>query len=77
MKPCGCKWCNDLRNIEPAKYISIEDKEKGKIIEQLDKEKRFVRITHNEDLTWNLEVMIGCPKCGYIFTEEDYDSYED
>ena len=20
-KPCGCSFCNDLRNIEPAKYI--------------------------------------------------------
>ena len=20
MKPCGCSFCNDLRNIEPAKY---------------------------------------------------------
>ena len=26
MKPCGCEYCNDLRNIEPAKYISGGDK---------------------------------------------------
>ena len=25
MKPCGCSFCNDLRNIESAKYIGGGD----------------------------------------------------
>lgn len=27
MKSCGCDFCDDLRNIEPAKYISGENEE--------------------------------------------------
>lgn len=26
MKHHGCEFCNDLRNIEPAKYIGCSDK---------------------------------------------------
>ena len=40
MKPCGYEWCNDLRNIEPAKYIgTMEDEKIEKIFEQFRKEK--------------------------------------
>ena len=42
MKPCGCDFCNDLRNIEPAKYIGGGSGSLQKFIEGAKKEKAFI-----------------------------------
>lgn len=72
MKPCGCEFCNDLRNIEPAKYISGGDKKFQEWINKAKAEKKFV-YNVREDL---FIIVSSCPACGYEFTEEDYDSYD-
>ena len=70
MKPYGCDFCNDLRNIEPASYIGGGDEEFKKWIEKAREEKKFIL-----DLGDEFAIVDKCPKCGYEFTEEDYDSY--
>ena len=39
MKRNGCDFCNDLRNVEPAKYIHSEDKGLQEFLEKADKNK--------------------------------------
>lgn len=36
MKSCECGFCNDLRNIEPAKYIGGGDEELQKFLKEAD-----------------------------------------
>lgn len=70
MKSCGCEFCNDLRNIEPASYIGGGDKEFKEWIDKAREEKKFIL-----DLGDKFAIIDKCPKCGYEFTEEDYDIY--
>lgn len=70
MKPCGCNFCNDLRNIEPAKYIGGGDEEFKKWIETAKEHKKFILCLKNKFM-----IIDNCPECGYEFTKEDYDSY--
>ena len=42
MKPCGCSFCNDLRNIEPAKYIGGGDDALKAFIKEASAKKQFV-----------------------------------
>ena len=70
MRPCGCDFCNDLRNIQPAKYIDSDNVHFQKWIKPAREQKKFIL-----DLGDLLEIIDECPKCGYKFTEEDYDSY--
>ena len=75
MKPCGCKFCNDLTNIEPAKYISGGDEDLKAFIKEASKNKQF--IYHYKDTEGMMFAIVeACPVCGYVFTEEDYDSYD-
>lgn len=76
MKPCGCSFCNDLRNIKPAMYIGVEssDQKLKDFIQQAKSKKQFIYQYHTND-GWVFEVINQCPVCGYQFTEEDYDSY--
>lgn len=74
MKQCGCDFCNDLRNIEPAKYIGGGDDELQEFIRNACEKKRFIHHYPVEDGTM-FEIILECPACGYIFTSEDYDSY--
>ena len=71
MKPYKCDFCNDLRNIQPASYIGGGSDEFKKWIEKARKEKKFIL-----DLGDKFVIVDKCPKCGYEFTEEDYDSYK-
>lgn len=74
MKQCGCIFCNDLRNIEPAKYIGSDDEELQDFLNEANDKKKF--IYHFRDSDNMIFVKINkCPECGYEFTEEDYDSY--
>lgn len=67
-------FCNDLRNIEPAKYIGSDDEELQKFCKEADNKKKF--IYHYKDGEHTIFVIIDkCPNCEYEFTEEDYDSY--
>lgn len=43
-KQCGCDFCNDLRNIQPAKYIGGGDEEFEKWIEEAKDAKQFILI---------------------------------
>jgi len=70
MKSYGCDFCNDLRNIEPASYISGGDEEFQKWINEAREQKKFIL-----DLGDKFAIIDECPKCGYKFTEEDYDNY--
>jgi hypothetical protein len=70
MKSCGCDFCNDWRNVEPAKYIGSNSKALQEWLEKADEEKKFVLLCAN-----GFAIVDKCPKCGYEFTEEDYDSY--
>ena len=74
MKSYGCCFCNDLRNIEPAKYIGGGNKETKEFLDKAKAEKKFI---HHYDINGVtvMEVTDKCPNCGYEFTEEDYDSY--
>lgn len=80
MKPCGCAFCNDLRNIQPAKYIALEHEERRDI--NADDEFREFIAKAKEDKSFlmfaedNVYVIKKCPRCGYVFSEEDYDSYD-
>ena len=74
MKPCGCDFCNDLRNIEPAKYIGGGDEELKKFIGKAKEKKQFVYHYPVDEGTM-FEIVDKCPKCGHEFTEEDYDNY--
>jgi hypothetical protein len=71
MKQHGCDFCNDLRNVEPAKYVGGGDENFKKQIEHAKKQKKFLLDTGSEFI-----VIERCPVCGYKFTEEDYDSYD-
>lgn len=74
MKSCGCMFCNDLRNIEPAKYIGGGDKELQDFCKEADIKKQF--IYHYKDGEYMVFAIVNkCPECGYEFTEEDYNSY--
>ena len=75
MKPCGCSFCNDLRNIEPAKYIGGGDDALKAFIKEASAKKQFVLHYQVEEGTM-FEIVTECPECGYIFSEEDYDSYD-
>ena len=73
----GCDYCNDLRCIEPAKYVWCDDEEtQAQILEARDN-KQFIGHFYEDGLPSEDYIMIGCPECGYVFTEEDYDSYWD
>lgn len=76
MKSCGCNFCNDLRNIQPAKYIGLNPKEDYSeevlnFFKRTKENKSFLLFTPD-----NIYVINKCPECGYEFTEEDYDSYD-
>ena len=76
----GCDWCNDLRYIEPANFIGLsddEDEEIKQILEDAIKNKKFITHFHDEEGNFWFGGVDKCPVCGYEFTEEDYDSYQD
>lgn len=64
----NCDFCTDLRYITPAKYLHIEGN--PKFIQDAKKLKQFIM----ED-SENFTIVDHCPKCGYKFTEEDYDNF--
>ena len=72
MKYGGCNFCDDIRNIEPAKFISCDgtDKEQVKFLEMAKKEKKFLWFADKY-----VAIVDECPVCGYKFTEDDYDDY--
>lgn len=75
MKPCGCDFCNDLRYIEPAKYIGGGDEGLKRFISEAREKKQFIFHYPTDEGTM-FEIIDKCPECGYEFTEEDYDSYD-
>lgn len=74
MKPCGCIFCNDLRNIEPAKYIDGDDEGLRNFLKEANNKKQFIYHFRDGENTVFVKIY-KCPECGYEFTEEDYDSY--
>lgn len=74
MNSCGCSWCSNVKNIQPAKYIdNLENEEDIKMFEKLKEEKAFVHFVSPTIF----EVVKQCPKCGYMLSKKDYDSYPD
>ena len=71
----GCDYCNDLRNVEPAKYIGGGDKKLKNFITKAHNNKKFICITRQRNGVAFFEIVDKCPMCGYEFTEEDYDNY--
>lgn len=79
MQSYGCEFCNDLINVQPAKYVAVvnndnspvaTDDEVRKFLEKAKEEKRFLMFEGD-----NIHVVNKCPACGYVFSEKDYDSY--
>ena len=60
MRPCGCEFCTDLRNIQPAKYLDGGDEEFQKRIKEARKHKKFIL-----ELSDKFVIVDECPKCGY------------
>ena len=71
----GCDYCNDLRNIEPAKYIGGGNKKLKNFITKAHNNKKFISITRQRNGVTFFEIVDKCPMCGREFTEEDYDNY--
>lgn len=72
-----CEWCNDLRNAQPAKYISAADGADDDWLIEAKKRKAFLFCRkENGSTTWY--ELFNCPYCGQQFkgNEELYDSYE-
>ena len=67
----GCDFCTDLRNIEPAKYIGGGNDKFKEWIKKAREQKKFIL-----DLGDKFAIVDECPMCGYEFTADDYDSYE-
>lgn len=70
----GCDYCNDLRHVEPAKYIGGCDKELKVFITKARENKKFISIKRNDEGVL-FEIVDKCPMCRHEFTEEDYDNY--
>lgn len=71
MKTLGCDFCCNWQNVGPAKYIAvIGDIEFKTRMQQANKDKKFFLST-----PWGSIIIDKCPKCGYVFTSEDYDNY--
>ena len=68
-----CKFCTDLRNIEPASYISASGGDPDWILEA-KRHKQFIYHYWNNGSQYFV-VVDRCPVCGHVFTEEDYDNY--
>lgn len=68
-----CKFCTDLRNIEPARYISCSDGDPDWLIEA-KKKKQFIYHYWEKGEEYFI-IVDKCPVCGHVFTEEEYDDY--
>lgn len=71
----GCPFCNDMRNIEPASYVGGGDDEFKNFIAKARENKQFVYHFYENGESW-IGVIEKCPVCGYEFTKEDYDNYD-
>lgn len=71
----GCPFCNDMRNIEPASYIGGGDDEFKNYIAKARENKQFIYHFYENGESW-IGVIKKCPVCGYEFTKEDYDNYD-
>lgn len=69
---CGCNFCNDMRNIQPASDIGGGDEEFQQWIKKAREAKQFILVSDDD----YFYIVDKCPVCGYVFTEEDYDSYD-
>lgn len=68
-----CDFCTDLRNIEPASYISCSNGDPDWLIDA-KKNKQFI-IPYRKNDEQYFVIVDRCPVCGHVFTEEDYDDY--
>lgn len=71
---CGCDFCSDMRNVEPARYIATNDKEISEFLKEADSQKKFIYHWH-EGIEIVFAMIDECPVCGHKFTEEEYVSY--
>ena len=75
---CGCDYCTDLRFIEPAKDVYVDDG-KGNLVNWLKEareKKRFIEAVFKDGVVYGFYVIDCCPKCFYKFTESDYNKFE-
>lgn len=68
-----CKFCTDLRNIEPASYISMSGGDPDWLLDAKNKKQFIYHYWENGEQYF--AIIDKCPVCGHIFTEEDYDEY--
>lgn len=73
-----CDWCEDLRHIEPAKYISFTGEDPKWLVEAKER-KAFLSFVKEDDGSTTWYEIIKCPYCGQQFegNEELYDKYYD
>lgn len=74
-----CHWCKDLRNVEPAKYISVAGESDPDWLIEAKKRKAFLTFVKEEDGSTSCYEIFKCPHCGQQFrgNEELYDEYYD
>ena len=70
------EYKNTKQTIEDSlEMLEVEDDEEMKeMLKEEDEKKKFIRHFKNSAEIYFAEVST-CPKCGYEFTEEDYDTY--
>lgn len=71
----SCEYCDDLRYIEPAKYIGCSGEEPDWLI-TAKKEKKFLEAIYEDGYLVGFNIIDKCPVCGRLLTEESYDDYE-
>jgi hypothetical protein len=62
-----CDWCTDFRNVQPACYIGVHGESPDWLQKARDL-KQFLQI--QGDYAY---IIHHCPKCGHVFTKEEYD----
>lgn len=70
-----CAYCEDLRYIEPAKYISVSGGPEPKLLTRAKRERKFLEsIFENGRLAGFYVIEDGkCPYCGKELVLDDYD----
>lgn len=70
----GCEYCTDYRFIEPAKdvFVANEQDEIESWVKEAREKKQFLEAVFEDGFLIGFNIVEDCPKCGYKFTEADY-----
>lgn len=71
-----CKYCEDLRYIQPAKYVSLSGGEDPDWLKQAKQGKKFLESIHEHGRLTGFYIVDTCPACGRALSSKLYDEYE-